>query len=96
MAIKSFANQMTADVAAGVNSKFARRLPQRVLPAARKLIDALDAATRLADMGRPGWKLHALDRDRPGFHSAWVNDQYRLVFRFENGDAYDVELVDYH
>ena len=96
MAIKSFANQMTADVAAGVNSKFSRRLPQRMLAASRKLLDALHAATRLADMARPGWKLHELGRDRPGFYSAWVNDQYRLVFRFEKGDAYDVEIIDYH
>jgi proteic killer suppression protein len=44
----------------------------------------------------PGNRLHALDSDRAGQHSISVNDQWRICFRFEDGDAYDVEICDYH
>lgn len=96
MAIKSFADQTTADIAVGVNSKHARRIPQRVWKAAQAKLDAVGAAARLSDLARPGWQLHALAFAMPGYHSIKVNDQYRLVFRFDNGAAYDVQLTDYH
>lgn len=96
MPIKSFADQSTADLAAGLNTKHARRVPQRVWKAAQTKLDALHAATKLSDLARPGWKLHELGRELPGVFSLYVNDQYRLVFRFTNGDAYDVRITDYH
>ncbi len=54
-------------------------------------------ATRLDDLKvPPGNRLHALERERKGQHSISVNDQWRICFRFEDGDAYDVEISDYH
>ena len=44
----------------------------------------------------PGNRLHALGGDRSGQYSVSVNDQWRICFRFEDGDAYDVEICDYH
>ena len=44
----------------------------------------------------PGNRLHALERERQGQHSISVNDQWRICFRFDDGDAYDVEITDYH
>jgi hypothetical protein len=44
----------------------------------------------------PGNRLHELERDRTGQHSISVNDQWRICFRFVDGDAYDVEITDYH
>jgi len=44
----------------------------------------------------PGNRLHELERDRKGQHSISVNDQWRICFRFVDGDAYDVEITDYH
>jgi toxin HigB-1 len=44
----------------------------------------------------PGNRLEALVGDRAGQHSVRINDQWRLCFRFRRGDAYDVEIVDYH
>lgn len=44
----------------------------------------------------PNNKLHALKADRAGQHAIWINDQYRLCFRWEGHDAYEVEITDYH
>ena len=62
----------------------------------RKLV-AVDAAEALDDLRRPpGNRLEKLRRDRDGQHSIRVNDQWRVCFRWRDGDAYDVEIVDYH
>jgi proteic killer suppression protein len=65
--------------------------------AAVRRLDALDAATTLRDLlARPSNRLEALKRDRTGEHSIRINDQYRICFRWHEGNAYDVEIVDYH
>lgn len=62
----------------------------------RKLV-AVDAAEALEDLRvPPGNRLEKLKGDRAGQHSIRVNDQWRICFRWANGDAQDVELVDYH
>jgi proteic killer suppression protein len=63
--------------------------------AQRRLI-ALDAAGKLSDLAIPGMSLEALVGDRKGQHSIRVNDQYRICFVWKDGDARDVEIVDYH
>ena len=96
MPIKSFANQTTADVAARRNTKHARRVPQRIWKAAYRKLDVLESATSLQEIGAaPGMNLEALKHTRPGFYSVWINDQYRVFFRFENGEACDVEIEGY-
>ena len=65
--------------------------------AARRRLDALHLATTLRDLlARPSNRLEALKRDRIGQHSIRINDRYRLCFRWHEGNAYDVEIVDYH
>ena len=65
--------------------------------ALRKRLDQLNAAARVTDMAvPPGNGLHALDGDLTGFHAVRVNKQFRLVFRFHEGHAYDVRCYDYH
>lgn len=65
-------------------------------PARRKL-QLLNAATRLEDLRvPPGNRLEALSGDRTGQHSIRINQQWRLCFRWRDGDAFDVEIVDYH
>ena len=64
---------------------------------AQRKLRQLDSAVVLSDMNRPpGNRLEALRGDRQGQHSVRINDQWRLCFRWRNGDAYDVEIVDYH
>ncbi len=65
-------------------------------PARRKLL-YLNGAKTLQDLAvPPGNRLEALKRDRAGQHSIRINDQWRICFRWQEGDAYDVEIVDYH
>ena len=94
--IVSFGDQATADLNYGINSAKARAFPTDVVKPARLKLDALDAATSLADLAKiPGLRLEKLKGDMAGLHSIRVNKQWRIVFRWDNG-AHDVSLVDYH
>jgi proteic killer suppression protein len=74
-----------------------RRLPRDILRRATMRLTQLDGAVRLDDLRVPtSNRLEALAHDRNGEWSIRINDQWRICFRFENGDAYDVEIVDYH
>lgn len=64
---------------------------------AQRKLRQLDIATELRDLASPpGSRLEALKRDREGRHSIRINDQWRICFVWRDGDAYDVEIVDYH
>jgi proteic killer suppression protein len=64
---------------------------------ARRKLLMLDAARVLAELKvPPGNRLEALKADRKGQHSIRINDQWRICFRWHEGDAWDVEIVDYH
>ena len=56
----------------------------------------LDQAIRLNDLNLPGYQLHPLKGDRKGMWSVRISGNWRMTFRFEDGDAFDVDLVDYH
>lgn len=95
--IRTFADDTTRDIWNGVNSKSARRIPRDVWAVVQRKLDQVDAVTRLEDLRvPPGNRLHALAGDLRGRHAIRVNDQYRLVFRFEGPDAFDVACTDYH
>ena len=76
--------------------QFSRKF-QTIAHVAKRKLDHLNAATSLLDLGAiPGNQLEALKRDRAGQHSIRINDQFRICFRWDGGDAFDVEIVDYH
>ena len=62
----------------------------------RTILAALDSAEIVEDLNRPSFRLHPLKGDRKGQWSITVRANWRIVFRFENGSARDVDLVDYH
>lgn len=92
--IKTFADKPTRDLfIAGVSPRFPPDVARR---AARKL-EYVDLAARLEDLKvPPGNRLHALKGERKGQYAIAVNDQWRICFRFVEGDAFDVEVCDYH
>ena len=92
--IKSFADRRTEEL---YRTGKAKRVPPDIARRALRKLEALQVAAVLADLRvPPGNRLHALRGDRVGQHAIAVNDQWRICFRFEDGDAYDVEFCDYH
>jgi proteic killer suppression protein len=75
--------------------KFSRRL-QSIEKSARVRLEVLDAVTSLGDLDLPGFRLEALKGDRKGQYSIRIDDRYRICFTWQDGDAHDVEIVDYH
>lgn len=92
--IKSFADKQTEQFwVTGKSSRLAPEIERRAL---RKL-SAIDAADRVETLRvPPGNRLHVLAGNRSGQHSISVNEQWRICFRFDDGDAFDVEICDYH
>ena len=92
--IKTFADKHTRELFETGQSK---RLPADLLKRAIRRLEYVDLAVRLDDLRiPPSNRLHALKDDRQGQYSISINDQWRICFRFINGDAYDVEITDYH
>ena len=95
--IITFFSEPTRDVYDGLESKQARRIPQSIWKVAQRKLDMLNAAHSLNDLkAPPANRLEALKGNLKGKHSIRINDQYRLIFEFRDGNAYEVEVVDYH
>jgi proteic killer suppression protein len=92
--IRSFRSPETERVWDGERS---RKLPPDIQDVARRKLRMLNNAQNLEDLRVPPKnRLEALRGDRKGQHSIRVNDKWRVCFRWREGDAYDVEIVDYH
>jgi proteic killer suppression protein len=92
--IKSFRDRDTERLFA---RQAALRLPPTIQRVAQRKLAMLDAADQLADLRvPPGNRLEQLTGDRIGQHSIRINDQWRIGFQWRDGNAYDVEIVDYH
>ena len=92
--IRSFADSDTEAVFEG---RRPRRIPPDMLRRAQRKLVQVHTVTRLEDLRvPPGNRLEALTGDRDGRHSIRVNQQWRITFRWEGGDAHDVMIEDYH
>jgi proteic killer suppression protein len=98
MGIKNFKDKGTEDINYGRSSKSAlRKLPRELHKKAQICLAKLGAATSLGDLKTiRGNRFEALSGDRKGQYSIRVNDQYRVCFEWEQQDALEVEIVDYH
>jgi len=88
----------TRDIFNGISSKAARRtLPFELHAKAAELLDRLNSAASPSDLRTPASsRLEKLSGDREGQHSIRINDQYRICFIWNEGEAQAVEIVDYH
>lgn len=92
--IKTFADKETLQLFIRGKSK---RLPPDLIKRAIRRLEYIHYAIALNDLRvPPSNRLHALKGDRKGQHSISINEQWRICFRFIDGDAYDVEVTDYH
>ena len=94
MSIKSFACAETERL---FRDERGTAVPNQILKRARRKLLIIHAATDANDLRvPPGNRLERLSGDRSGQYSIRINDQYRVCFTFRNGDAFQVEIVDYH
>lgn len=92
--IKTFADRYTQELYETGKSK---RFPPDIWKRAARKLEYVHMATGLDDLKvPPSNRFHELERDRKGQYSVSINDQWRICFRFVDGDAYDVEVTDYH
>jgi proteic killer suppression protein len=95
--IMGFGDEATEDIFHGDNTRAARRIPVVVWKTACRKLDMLNAAHEWRDLAAPpGNRLEALHGKLAGRHSVRMNDQFRIVFRWEDGNAHDVRIMDYH
>ena len=92
--IKSFGSAETEQIFKG---KFAKKLPNQIQAIARRKLRMITNAHALEDLKQPpGNRLEPLKGDRKGQYSIRINDQWRIVFEWKDGDAFSVEIVDHH
>jgi proteic killer suppression protein len=96
--IRSFRDRGTEDVFDGADTAAARRVCQQTAwPIARRKLDQINRVGELRELEiPPGNRLERLRGNRQGQYSIRINDQYRICFRWEAGDAHEVEITDYH
>ena len=95
--IVSFGDEATADLYHGRRTKRIRHFHHDIHRRALQKLDVLNGAHDLIDLrAPPGNRLEALRGDWQGFYSIRVNQQWRIIFRWENDNAFDVRLIDYH
>jgi len=95
--IVSFGDGATEDLYHGRPTSRALRFPRELANAALMKMDMLNAAAAILDLrSPPGNRLEALKGDLKGLHAIRINDQWRLVFRWQGNNAHQVRLMDYH
>lgn len=100
--IQSFRDRETkaifegGEVSPRVAKRARKRLPTRLWRKARAKLDEIDAASDPGQLATPSNHLEVLSGDRVGQYSIWINRQYRVCFDWHDGDAWEVEIVDYH
>jgi proteic killer suppression protein len=85
---KGLARFFKSDDARGIQAQHSRRIA--------RILDLIEAAERIEDLDLPGYDLHPLKDDRAGEWSMKVSGNWRISFRFTDGDTHDVNLEDYH
>lgn len=92
--IKEFGNKETEKIWNGIRSK---KLPSEIQNVARRKLRMLNNATDINDLKiPPANRLEKLKGDLSEYHSIRINNQWRIIFLWQNNDAYEVEIVDYH
>jgi toxin HigB-1 len=95
--ILNFQDRTTEDIYNGDDAKAARTIPRTIWKVAARKLDLLNAARDVQDLKvPPGNRLEMLKGNRKGRYSIRINDQYRIVFQWNDGNAKDVGIVDYH
>jgi toxin HigB-1 len=76
----------------GISKKFAKTVHRKIL----RVLTLLDSCEEVEDMNYPGSDFHKLSGDKKEYYSVSINGNWKLIFKFKNGDAFDIEYLDYH
>ncbi|WP_020676293.1 type II toxin-antitoxin system RelE/ParE family toxin [Geopsychrobacter electrodiphilus] len=95
--ISSFGDKLTEALYHGTSNKELRRLPPEIVKRARNKLDMINGADDVLDLrSPPGNRLELLRGDLAGMFSIRINDQWRILLRWQGGNAYEVRFTDYH
>lgn len=73
-----------------------RGLPADQISRIENRLTVINEARQIEDINVAGFRLHPLHREYAGFHAVWITGNWRVIFRFVDGDAFDVDYLDYH
>jgi toxin HigB-1 len=95
--IKNIKGKTTQDIFDGISSKASRKVPYEIHQRARDLLDAINAISKVEDLKiPPSNRLHKLKGKLKDFYSVSINSQWRIIFKWDDNHASDVEIIDYH
>jgi proteic killer suppression protein len=95
--ILEFSDQSTEDIFNGDDSKAARKVPKELWSVAHRKLDMINAAHEIGDLKvPPGNRLEKLKGSLAEFYSVRINDQFRIIFKWKEGNADSVQITDYH
>ena len=95
--IRGFSSRLAEDIYHGVDSRYARKLTNELHAKAHRLLDQLDSVTRVESLRvPPSNHLEKLSGNLAGYWSIRINKQWRVIFCWENEQAYNVDIIDYH
>ena len=91
--IRSFRHKKLRDL---FENGSTRGLPADHISRIENRLSTNNAAQKIEDINVAGYRLHALGGDMKGFHAVWITGNWRITFRFQDGDAFDLDHLDYH
>lgn len=95
--IKTLASKVTEDIYNGKNSRYARRVPKELHGKICRLLDQINAITQIKTLRMPpSNNLEKLKGTLSDYWSLRINNRWRIIFKWKENNAYDVEVVDYH
>jgi len=95
--IFNFKDKAAEDIFNGIHSKESRKIPQSIHAIAIRKLDMINAAVDIEDLQiPPGNRLESLKGDLTGYYSVRINDQFRIIFKFSQSNAFNIQIVDYH
>lgn len=95
--IATIKDKTTQDIFDGKNSRYSRKLPQQLHDKAVRLLDQINAVMEVEELRHPpSNRLSKKEGYLKDYWALWINNQWRIIFRWEKGYAYDIQITDYH
>jgi toxin HigB-1 len=95
--IKTIKDKTTQDIFNGKNSRYARKVPQQLHDKAVRLLDQIDSVASVEELRQPpSNRLEKKEGNLKDYWALWINRQWRIIFKWKEENAYEVQITDYH